>query len=710
MKHFAEKHHFCRLPDIVDVRQFQHKKHRDIHVPVNCMLSTRHTTYVVYVPMSIVQMLWPATFFLFTSAQDAIEAALVEGLEQPASAPPRIHSLSVASSLPPLTLVGKHFDRVVRAADPTSEEWVVFFCVSWLDECQDLRDGFRTINVGARFFGGRPSLAELRKLNVPGLDEQAGGKKKAFGGDASSGRGLRSGASCLDVLEKRSVLVAEETGMTLHREDDKDYRFAFDCVMRPETEQREVYDRTARPLLHKVLEGLGPSKAIESLSALTEAAPSTRGYNGCLFAYGQTGSGKTFTMQGSSEKKGIIPTLCTELFGEIKDCAEKRNITVVCSVLEIYNEKVRDLSVDSSDDLSIREDSAEGGKGIHVEGLTEVQVRSCEEVLDCIAKAQQRRAVGKTNMNEHSSRRLAFRHGSHSVVTLRIGAYDCDDVDGATLTVSKLHLIDLAGSERQKATGATGDRLKEGAQINLSLSALGNVINALTERTSGGRHIPYRDSKLTRMIALPGEDVYSVMICNVSPAKINVDETLSSLRFAERAKKIENKAVVNRDPKGERILELLQENKALRAKIARLEAHVDRAFADYDDDDPVVAAGDGDGGDDDDDHADVGCAVVPVVVMMRVVVVVLVVAWLLSRLDVNEARTEREADLDQAWGLSHLRRQSGILNAKLNGHDAAFLPRVRFAEVDCAEDKVLCNREQAVSGHGGPRAVLLCGG
>ncbi|OLQ11031.1 Kinesin-like protein KIF3A [Symbiodinium microadriaticum] len=452
------------------------------------MLSTRHTTYIVYVPMSIVQMLWPVTFFFFTSAQDAVEAALVEDLEQPASTPPGIHSLSVASSLPPLTLVGKHFDRVVRAADPTSEEWVVFFCVSWLDECQDLRDGFsstrehlsfscfrmgcgctkassvapghgaastRTVNVGARFFGGRPSLAELRKLNVPGVDEQVGGQKKAFGGDASSGRGLRSGASCLDVLEKRSVLVAvrsrpfnerekaassgdclsfqEETGMTLHREDDKDYRFAFDCVMRPETEQREVYDRTARPLLHKVLEG----------------------YNGCLFAYGQTGSGKTFTMQGTSDQKGIIPTLCTELFGEIKECAEKRNITVVCSVLEIYNEKVRDLSVDSSDDLSIREDTAEGGKGIHVEGLTEVQVRSCEEVLDCIAKAQQRRAVGKTNMNEHSSR-------SHSVVTLRIGAYDCDDVDGATLTVSKLHLIDLAGSERQKATGATGDRLKEG--------------------------------------------------------------------------------------------------------------------------------------------------------------------------------------------------------------------------------------------------------
>lgn len=139
----------------------------------------------------------------------------------------------------------------------------------------------------------------------------------------------------------------------------------------------------------------------------------------------------------------------------------------------------QDLSVESGEDLAIREDGTQGGRGIHVDGLSELQVRSGQEVLDCIARAQQRRAVGKTNMNEHSSR-------SHSVVTLRLGCQDSDDVDGATLTVSKLHLIDLAGSERQKATGATGERLKEGAQINLSLSALGNVINALTEKTSGG--------------------------------------------------------------------------------------------------------------------------------------------------------------------------------------------------------------------------------
>lgn len=444
---------------------------------------------------------------------------------------------------------------------------------------QPVHDGTttgRTIKVGG-FKGGRPTLAELQKLNIPGLDEQLGSDKKAFGSDQTSGKGLRSGASCLEVLEKRSVLVAvrarplndrektaasgecltfqDATGLTLHRDDDREHRFAFDCVMSQDVGQREVYDRTARPLLHKVLEG----------------------YNGCLFAYGQTGSGKTFTMQGAGDQRGIIPTLCTELFNEIQESAEKKHITVVCSVLEIYNEKVKDLSVDSSDDLTIREDSSQGGRGIHVEGLTEVQVRSCEEVLDCIAKAQQRRAVGKTNMNEHSSR-------SHSVVTLRVGACDCDDVDAATLTVSKLHLIDLAGSERQKATGATGDRLKEGAQINLSLSALGNVINALTEKTSGGgRHVPYRDSKLTRLLQDSlGGNSYTVIICNVSPAKINAEETLSSLRFAERAKKIENKAVVNRDPKGERILELLQENKALRAKVARLEAHIDRLEMYYD--------------------------------------------------------------------------------------------------------------------------------
>eukprot|EP00933_Yihiella_yeosuensis_P023844 TRINITY_DN18531_c0_g1_i1.p1 TRINITY_DN18531_c0_g1~~TRINITY_DN18531_c0_g1_i1.p1 ORF type:complete len:454 (+),score=75.16 TRINITY_DN18531_c0_g1_i1:120-1481(+) len=431
------------------------------------------------------------------------------------------------------------------------------------------KDNGRWASMSPRI-GGKPSLAQLRKMHLPGPEELGGSNKAAFGEDSQKRPDLRSGASCLEVLESRSVLVAirvrplnereksagsaeclsfeNATGLTVKKEGEKDHRFTYDCVMRSNTAQQEVFDRTGRPLLHKVLEG----------------------YNGCLFAYGQTGSGKTFTMQGegTGANRGVIPLLCTGLFAEIKKRQDSKNITVVCSVLEIYNERLKDLLVDGRDDLNIREDGVAGGRGIHVDGLHETAVNTCEDVLTLISKAQSRRAVGQTNMNEHSSR-------SHSVVTLRIASWNSDDVDGETMTVSKLHLIDLAGSERQKATGATGDRLKEGAQINLSLSALGNVINALTEPKGKGRHIPYRDSKLTRLLQDSlGGNSYTVIVCNISPATINAEETTSSLRFAERAKKIENKAVVNRDPKGERIAELLEENKALKAKVAQLETYV----------------------------------------------------------------------------------------------------------------------------------------
>lgn len=427
---------------------------------------------------------------------------------------------------------------------------------------------------------GRPSLAELRRLNEPGPDEK-GEDHFTFRRDSTIDLNLRSGADCLKVLETNSVLVAVRvrplnqrektagspeclshegtTGISLARDElakygEKENRFAFDCVMRQGCRQQDVFERTARPLLFKVLQG----------------------YNGCLFAYGQTGSGKTWTMQGEGqgENAGVIPQLCNELFQEIETRSAEKTITVLCSVLEIYNERLKDLTTEKgSEDLAIHEDVTVGGKGIYVDGLNEVPVNSATDILNLVAKAQARRAVGQTNMNEHSSR-------SHSVVTLRIGSCDADDKEGVSLTVSKLHLIDLAGSERQKATGATGDRLKEGAQINLSLSALGNVINALTEPKSAGgkgRHVPYRDSKLTRLLQDSlGGNSFTVMICNVSPAKINAEETLSSLRFAERAKKIENKAHVNRDPKSEKIMELIQENKALKAKVARLEAHIQR--------------------------------------------------------------------------------------------------------------------------------------
>lgn len=404
---------------------------------------------------------------------------------------------------------------------------------------------------------------------MPGPNE-SGSLGWVFRRDGSFSALLRDGASCLDILVKKTVLVvirvrpmsARETGLNptpclkqedisslvLQRELEKDMRFAFDCILHQSVSQLDVFDRTGRPLLHKVLEG----------------------YNGCLFAYGQTGSGKTYTMlgEGRGDEQGVIPLMCRELFAQIQERQASKTVTVHCSVLEIYNERIKDLLNPTGEDLQIREEAAVGGRGIYVEGLSDFPVGSVTDIVTLIEKSQARRAIGQTNMNEHSSR-------SHAVVTLRIESRDINDREGITLTVSKLSLVDLAGSERQRATGATGDRLKEGAQINLSLSALGNVINALTEKN--GRHVPYRDSRLTRLLQDSlGGNAYTVIVCNVSPAKVNAEETLSSLRFAERAKKIQNVAKVNRDPKSEQLLRLAQENKALHAQIERLESHIVR--------------------------------------------------------------------------------------------------------------------------------------
>jgi kinesin family protein 3/17 len=432
------------------------------------------------------------------------------------------------------------------------------------------------VKVGKR--GKRPTLAELRKQFGAQSDKPSAGRAQ-FGADAKADKTLRSGASCLNIIEKNGVLVAVRarplnsrerearspecidfpsvTGVTVRGTGKS---FAFDCVFQPQAAQRDVFDRTARPLLHRVLEG----------------------YNGCLFAYGQTGSGKTFTMQGegSGANAGVIPLLCTVLFEQINERKASKAFVVKCSLLEIYNETLNDLLVKSGDarDLQIRDDMLVGGRGLFVDGLSEFQVESDAAVLNLVSDGQKPRAVGKTNMNEHSSR-------SHMILTMKVTICDVGDEAGVAQTVSKLHLIDLAGSERQKATGASGAALKEGAQINLSLSALGNVINALTEpKASGakGRHVPYRDSKLTRLLQDSlGGNSHTVMICNVSPAEVNAEETTSCLRFAERAKRIENKASINIDPKAAKLAELMEENKALRAKVDCLETHISQLEEHY---------------------------------------------------------------------------------------------------------------------------------
>lgn len=416
----------------------------------------------------------------------------------------------------------------------------------------------------ARRPGARPSLEALRNQYQPGatadVDRDKAAPARPF---------LRSGSSLKRVIEKNAVLVVTRVRPLNQREsqssqcievktassvtvsDVKDgggttaRTFTFDACFRPDATQDDVYSRSGRMVLGKVLQG----------------------FNGCVFAYGQTGSGKTYTMIGTKEQPGVIPRMCEELFDRISSMPSKK-YRVELSMCEIYNEKLHDLLADGeeSKDLAVREDV--GGRGVFVDGLLSFSVESAAAVHAMIESGQRRRAVGKTNMNEYSSR-------SHSVVTLTITSRDADDVEGVTEVECKLHLVDLAGSERQKATGATGDRLKEGAQINLSLSALGNVISALTDAKKKGGHVPYRDSKLTRLLSdsLGGNSV-TVMLCNVSPAKLNADETVSALRFAERAKKLENVATIARDPKAAKAAALFAENKALKERVAQLEAYV----------------------------------------------------------------------------------------------------------------------------------------
>ena len=318
--------------------------------------------------------------------------------------------------------------------------------------------------------------------------------------------------------------------------------YNFDSVLPERSTQKRVYDLTAKRILGKVLDG----------------------FNGCIFAYGQTGSGKTYTMQGLPGLPGVIPRLCTDLFKRIEKAKGKKTFGIKASYVEIYNENIRDL-VGHSNNINLREHQKTGT--VKMLGCTEVKIESEEDIQKLLKLGQSRRMTGSTNMNEVSSR-------SHAILTLFLKQVTV--VGGTTLT-SKLSLIDLAGCERVKNTGATGDRLHEGASINLSLSALGNVVNALTSKKKGkGKkkaHIPYRDSKLTRLLQDSlGGNACTLMICNVSPAAVNVDETLSALRFAKRAKKVQNRAKRNVHADNEQVAFLTAQNLNLREQIERLEA------------------------------------------------------------------------------------------------------------------------------------------
>ncbi|TAQ84787.1 hypothetical protein B7494_g6890 [Chlorociboria aeruginascens] len=296
-----------------------------------------------------------------------------------------------------------------------------------------------------------------------------------------------------------------------------------------------------------------------------------QGYNNCIFAYGQTGSGKSYSMMGYGKEAGVIPKICQDMFERIGALQEDKNLrcTVEVSYLEIYNERVRDLlNPSTKGNLKVREHPSTGP---YVEDLAKLIVSSFTEIENLMDEGNKARTVAATNMNETSSR-------SHAVFTLTLTQKRHDvETNMAMEKVAKISLVDLAGSERATSTGATGARLKEGAEINRSLSTLGRVIAALADLSDskkkktgkGASQVPYRDSVLTWLLkdSLGGNSM-TAMIAAISPADINFDETLSTLRYADSAKRIKNHAVVNEDANARMIRELKEELATLRSKLS----------------------------------------------------------------------------------------------------------------------------------------------
>ncbi|KAI6087815.1 kinesin-domain-containing protein [Hypoxylon rubiginosum] len=289
--------------------------------------------------------------------------------------------------------------------------------------------------------------------------------------------------------------------------------FTFDRVFDMQCKQADIFDYSIRPTVDDILNG----------------------YNGTVFAYGQTGAGKSYTMMGTSIEddngKGITPRIVEQIFSSIMSSPPTIEYTVRVSYMEIYMERIRDLLAPQNDNLPVHE---EKNRGVYVKGLLEIYVSSVEEVFEVMKRGGNARAVAATNMNQESSR-------SHSIFVITVTQ---KNLETGSMKSGQLFLVDLAGSEKVGKTGASGQTLEEAKKINKSLSALGMVINSLTDGKSS--HVPYRDSKLTRILQESlGGNSRTTLIINCSPSSYNDSETLSTLRFGMRAKSIKNKAKVN---------------------------------------------------------------------------------------------------------------------------------------------------------------------
>jgi kinesin family protein 5 len=303
--------------------------------------------------------------------------------------------------------------------------------------------------------------------------------------------------------------------------------------------QQDIFDYSIRPTVDDILNG----------------------YNGTVFAYGQTGAGKSYTMMGSNiddpEQRGVIPRIVEQIFASIMSSPSTIEYTVRVSYMEIYMEKIRDLLAPQNDNLPIHE---EKNRGIYVKGLLEIYVSSVQEVYEVMRRGGSARMVSATNMNAESSR-------SHSIFVVTITQ---KNIESGSAKSGQLFLVDLAGSEKVGKTGASGQTLEEAKKINKSLSALGMVINALTDGKS--HYVPYRDSKLTRILQESlGGNSRTTLIINCSPSSYNDAETLGTLRFGTRAKSIKNKAKVNAELSPAELKALL---KKVQGQVTNFESYI----------------------------------------------------------------------------------------------------------------------------------------
>ncbi|XP_071974665.1 kinesin-like protein KIF18A isoform X2 [Engystomops pustulosus] len=289
---------------------------------------------------------------------------------------------------------------------------------------------------------------------------------------------------------------------------NKDLKFVFDSVFDDNSTQQEVYEQTTRVVLDGVLNG----------------------YNCTVLAYGATGAGKTHTMLGSPGHPGVMYLTMMDLYNRIESMKEEKVCNVAVSYLEVYNEQIRDLLANSGP-LAVREDSQ---KGVVVQGLTLHEPKSAENILQLLDYGNKNRTQHPTDMNASSSR-------SHAVFQIYLRQKDKSASINQNVRIAKMSLIDLAGSERASATNAKGERLREGTNINRSLLALGNVINALADPKTKKQHIPYRNSKLTRLLKDSlGGNCHTIMIAAVSPSSASYDDTYNTLKYANRAKDIKS--------------------------------------------------------------------------------------------------------------------------------------------------------------------------